>query len=91
LLPLRSRRRHFLIWLSETERMSEALRNLAVELGEGPLAEATIDALRAAHRDAAEGVGGTAFRFRPPPGAERLMTAAATAIRTPHDRATRTG
>jgi hypothetical protein len=61
--------------------MCEALRSVAVEFDEGPLAEATIDALRAAHRNAANGVGGTAFRFRPPAGAERLMTAAATVAR----------
>jgi hypothetical protein len=66
--------RCFLIRRSEAELISGAIRQLA----SGPLAEATVAALRAVSREAeASGLGGTTFRFRPPAGAEHLVTLAA--------------
>src|SRR3954447_25266737 len=74
---------HFLIWLSETEHMCRALRDLAPECRRSSLITVTIDALRAAHSDAVEkGVGKTAYRFRAPRSAERLMSAAAIKVRS---------
>jgi hypothetical protein len=66
--------RHFLIRCSEAELICGAVRQLA----SGPLADATVAALRAVSREAeAGGLGGTTFRFRAPAGAEHLMTLAA--------------
>jgi hypothetical protein len=65
--------RHFLIRCSEAELICGAVRQLA----SGPLADATVAALRAVSREAeASGLGGT-LRFRAPAGAEHLMTLAA--------------
>jgi hypothetical protein len=73
---------HFLIWLSETERMCRAVRGLAAEHAVGTLGEQTVVALRAAHRSACgQGVGKTTFRFQVPAGAEHLMAAAAIRVR----------
>jgi hypothetical protein len=73
--------RHFLIWLAETETICKAVRDLAGghRHGDGALAlaDVTIAALRRAHSETeAKRAGRTAFRFQPPAGAERLMTAA---------------
>jgi hypothetical protein len=77
---------HFLIWLSETERMCCAVEGLAAEYALGPLADETLAALKSAHRDAqGGGVGKTTFRFLVPPGAEHLMAAAAIRARR-HER-----
>jgi hypothetical protein len=66
--------RHFLIQASEVELICSAIRRLA----SGPLADATIAAIRADRRAAeASGPGGTTFRFRAPAEAEHLMTLAA--------------
>lgn len=76
---------HFLIWLSETDRMCNAVHGLAVEYEVGPLAEETIAALRSAERRAqGQGVAKTTYRVQVPPGAEHLMAAAA--IRARRDR-----
>ena len=76
---------HFLIWLSETERMCNAVHGLAIEYEVGPLAEETIAALRDGYREAqGDGVNRTTFRVYVPPGAEHLMAAAA--IRALRDR-----
>jgi hypothetical protein len=73
---------HFLIWLSETERMCGAVRGLAAEYAVGPLGEQTIAALTTAHRGACgQGVDKTTFRFQVPTGAEHLMAAAAIRVR----------
>jgi hypothetical protein len=62
--------------------MCAAVGRLASEHRLGPLADATIDALRAAHDDAGGGgVGRTAYRFRAPRGAEHLMSVAAIRVR----------
>jgi hypothetical protein len=67
-------RRHFLVRVSEAELICGAIRQLA----SGPLAEATIAALRAAGREAeVGGSGGNTFRFQAPDHAEHLVTLAA--------------
>lgn len=72
---------HFLIWLSETERMCSAVRTLATEYAVGPLGEQTVTAMRSAHDVAhCQGVEKTTYRVQVPDGAEPLMAAAA--IRT---------
>jgi hypothetical protein len=71
--------RHFLIRHSEAERICGAVRQLA----SGPLADATVAALRAVSREAEAGrPGGTTCRFRAPAGAEHLMTLAAIRARS---------
>jgi hypothetical protein len=77
-----SRSVHFLIWLSETERMCSAVQRLAADDAIIPLGEQTIAALRSAHDGACgHGVGNTTFRFKVPAGAEQLMAAAAIRVR----------
>jgi hypothetical protein len=72
---------HFLIWLSETERMCSAVRTLAAEYAIAQLGEQTVSAMQSAHEVAhCQGVGKTTYRFQVPDGAEPLMAAAA--IRT---------
>jgi hypothetical protein len=71
-------RRHFLMWRSETERLCVAVAELAAEHGAEPLAHETVRALRVACAEAEEQhPARRAFRFQPPPGAERLVAAAA--------------
>jgi hypothetical protein len=66
-------RRHFLVRASEAELICGAIRQLA----SGPLAEATIAALRAAGREAAAGGPGGTFFFEAPEHAEHLVIRAA--------------
>jgi hypothetical protein len=65
--------RHFLVRASEAELICGAIRQLA----SGPLAEATIAALRAAGREAEAGGSGGTFSFRAPDHAEHLVIRAA--------------
>ena len=76
------RRPHFLLWRFEAESICSALRVLAAEYRAESLGEATICALRDAHRAAERRPDGkTVFRFQPPAGAEHLMAAATIRVR----------
>jgi hypothetical protein len=65
--------RHFLVRASEAELICGAIRQLA----SGPLAEATIAALRAAGREAQAGGPGGTFFFEAPEHSEHLVIRAA--------------
>ena len=70
---MNDRSRHFLIRPSEVDGICAALRRIA----SGPLVVSTIDVLRAAQRQAEAAGDERIFRFKPPEGAECLMTLAA--------------